>query len=228
MNRKLLIRLFSLLIVLNACKSKVSPTEDTGLLTLDGFIEADEITVAPEVGGRVVALLADVGDEIEVGMPLAHLDDRIAQAHVDMAEAKVAEARAGLSMALTQQSMLTLATPISGIVAPYNIQVGELASPGLPIVLVTNLDAFHITIYVPETRITEVHIGQRAAVSTDAYPGEAFDGTGDRIAGSAEYAPGNVVTVGDRARRIFAVRIRIPNSDHRLRPGVLAVAMVLP
>ncbi len=66
--------------------------------TVTGFIEAEEINLAPEVGGRVVALPIEVGDEVQPGQLLVQLDDRIPQAKVALAAAKVAEAEARLDM----------------------------------------------------------------------------------------------------------------------------------
>jgi multidrug resistance efflux pump len=67
--------------------------------TVTGFIEAEEISLAPEVGGRVIALPVEVGDEVQPGDLLVRLDDRIPQAQVALAEAQVAEAAARLDMA---------------------------------------------------------------------------------------------------------------------------------
>ncbi len=71
-------------------------------LTASGFIEADEVAIAPELGGRVIELLADEGDEIEAGQVLVRLDGtlldaqaEVAQAALDVAEAGLAQARAG-------------------------------------------------------------------------------------------------------------------------------------
>lgn len=99
MNRKRWILLLVVLALVSACISTPQAVSNTGPFTISGFIEADEIAIAPETGGRVTAFLADVGDEVEAGAPLARLDDRIAQAQVSMAEAKVAEALARLELA---------------------------------------------------------------------------------------------------------------------------------
>ncbi len=89
-----------LLFGLSACQETIAPVEtEIPALTASGFIEAEEIGVAPEVGGRVVEILAEVGDEVQAGDVLVKLDDRVAQAQVTMAEAKVAEARAKLKLA---------------------------------------------------------------------------------------------------------------------------------
>lgn len=88
-----------ILLLLGACGTD-APTEVAGgPLTASGFIEAEEIAVAPQVGGRVLHLAVEIGDEVAADAHLARLDDRIAQAEVRMAEAQVAEAAAQLSLA---------------------------------------------------------------------------------------------------------------------------------
>ncbi|MCK4316363.1 MAG: biotin/lipoyl-binding protein, partial [Anaerolineae bacterium] len=75
---------------------------ETSDLTASGFIEAEEVTIAPELGGRVVELLADEGDEVEAGQVLMRMDGtlldaqtEVAQAALDVAQAQLAQARAG-------------------------------------------------------------------------------------------------------------------------------------
>lgn len=67
---------------------------------------AQKFSVSPKVGGELKRLLADIGDRIESGQPLAILDDdqyRLARDHaahnVGLAEAQEAEAQANLSLA---------------------------------------------------------------------------------------------------------------------------------
>ncbi len=75
---------------------------EAGGLVASGFIEADKVAIAPELGGRVVGLLVDEGDEVEAGQVLVRLDgtlldaqSEVAQAALDVAEAGLAQARAG-------------------------------------------------------------------------------------------------------------------------------------
>jgi HlyD family secretion protein len=72
-------------------------------LSASGFIEADEASVTTELGGRIVALYADEGDEVEQGQVLVRLDDslllgqiQIAEADVALAEATLAQVKAGV------------------------------------------------------------------------------------------------------------------------------------
>ncbi len=75
---------------------------ETGNLEASGFIEAEEINIAPELGGRVVELLVEEGDDVEADHLLIRLDGTLleaqiesARAAVDVAEAKLAQAKAG-------------------------------------------------------------------------------------------------------------------------------------
>ncbi|HDQ71871.1 MAG TPA: HlyD family efflux transporter periplasmic adaptor subunit [Chloroflexi bacterium] len=80
----------------------VAKAESDGL-TASGFIEAEEVTVAPELGGRVTELLIEEGEEVEAGQVLVILDStlldaqvEIAQAALEMTEAELAQAKAGV------------------------------------------------------------------------------------------------------------------------------------
>lgn len=66
----------------------------------DGVVEAvNQSTVAAQTSGRVVALLFDVGDEVEQGAVIVRLTDTQQSARVDVAEGALAEARARLAEA---------------------------------------------------------------------------------------------------------------------------------
>ena len=89
---------------------------EAGGLVASGFIEAEEINIAPELGGRVVELLVDEGDEVEAGQVLVRLDgalleaqSEVAQAALDMAEAGLAQARAGARPEQIRQAEAALA-----------------------------------------------------------------------------------------------------------------------
>lgn len=147
---------------------------------------------------------------------------------VRIAEAQVTQAQVAREMALLKLDMLTLTAPIEGIVGVCSYRIGELAPPGLTLLTLMDLDPIYLTIYVPAHRIAEVRIGQPAQVQVDAYPNQVFEGTVDFIATEAEFTPRSVQTADERARLVFAVRLRIPNPDGRLRPGLPASARVGP
>ncbi len=68
-------------------------------ITASGFIEAEEVSIAPEIGGRIAEVLVAEGDAVEAGQVLIRLDDHIARAQVAVAQAGVEVAQAQLARA---------------------------------------------------------------------------------------------------------------------------------
>lgn len=73
-----------------------SGAQTDGLMA-SGFIEAEEVTVAPELGGRVVELLVKEGDDVETGQVLTRLDGTLLEAQIEVVQAALDVAQAGLA-----------------------------------------------------------------------------------------------------------------------------------
>lgn len=145
---------------------------------------------------------------------------------VAVAEAQVAQAQAEVDILEAQREKLSLSTPISGLVTERTVQEGEIVLPGARLFTISRLDPVVLTIYVPETQIGRVHVGQMADVFVDTYPGRTFPGEVVYIASRAEFTPRNIQTPEERTTTVFAVRISVPNPDHILKPGMPADAML--
>jgi len=94
---------------------------EVGGLTASGFIEAEEVAIAPELGGRVVELLVDEGEDVAAGQVLVQLDGALleaqieaAQAALDIAQAGLAQARAGARPEQIRQAEAALAQAEAG------------------------------------------------------------------------------------------------------------------
>ncbi|RPI26027.1 MAG: biotin/lipoyl-binding protein, partial [Chloroflexota bacterium] len=79
---------------------------DTAPLKASGTVETVEITVAPEVAGRVVEVMVQKGQTVEAGQPLFSMDDELLQSQHRRALAALDSAKAGQS---TAQSGLDMA-----------------------------------------------------------------------------------------------------------------------
>ena len=89
---------------------------------------------------------------------------------------------------------------------------------------VTNLDTVTLTIYVPETQIGQIKIGEAIPVAVDSFPGKTFTGTVIFINTQAEFTPRNVQTKSERVNTVFAVKLQLANPDFDLKPGMPADA----
>jgi multidrug resistance efflux pump len=146
---------------------------------------------------------------------------RLLEANVAQAEASLRSAQAALQALDAQLARLQLAAPVGGIVLERTVHAGELAAPGQPLLTLANLDEVTLTVYVPEADLGQVSLGQTVEVTVDAYP-DAFPGAVSHIASRAEFTPKNVQTQEERVHMVFAVKIKLDNADHRLKPGMPA------
>ena len=139
-------------------------------------------------------------------------------------EARVSQAQAGLRTLIRQRDKLTITAPVGGLVLDLAIHEGELAAPGSTLLILGTLDDVELTVYVPETRLGEVDVGQTVDVQVDSFPDRTFEGEVVAIASEHEFTPRNIQTEEERVHMVFGVHIRVPNPDHALKPGVPADA----
>lgn len=143
------------------------------------------------------------------------------------AAAQVQQAQAELDSVLVLLGKLTLTAPAGGHVLEVIGHAGELAAPGAPLITVADLDQVTLTVYVPETQLGAVRVGQEVEVRVDSFPDRIFTGRVATIASEAEFTPRNVQTQEERVNMVFAVRVSISNPDHALGPGMPADAVIL-
>jgi membrane fusion protein YbhG len=147
---------------------------------------------------------------------------------IEQARARLEEARQALAMAKTRLSYATLASPISGVVLSKSIEAGEYVSAGTPIVTVADLENVWLRAYVNETDLGRVKLGQRARVTTDTYPGKAYEGRVSFISSQAEFTPKSVQTEKVRVRLVYRIKVDIKNPNLELKPGMPADTEILP
>jgi multidrug resistance efflux pump len=145
---------------------------------------------------------------------------------IAIAQTKVEQARAALGALEVQLKKQVLRAPITGLVVERPAQEGEVAIPGAPLLALANLDQLHLTLYVPQDELGRVSLGAPVTVTVDAYPHRVFAGQVTYISSEAEFTPRNVQTREDRVSMVFAVRVRLPNADHALKPGMPADATI--
>jgi HlyD family secretion protein len=102
---------------------------------------------------------------------------------------------------------------------------GEIVPAGMPVVVVADWRNLTLKVYLPEDQFGRVGVGQSARVSVDAYPSEGFRGTVTSIASDAEFTPRDMQTQEGRVKSVYAIKLRVPNVDLRLKPGMFAAAV---
>jgi len=112
--------------------------------------------------------------------------------------------------------------PINGFVVKKFIEIGESVSLMSSIVKISDLSKVEVRIYVSETELGKVKLGQKAELNIDSFKNKSFEGKVTFISPEAEFTPKNIQTKDERTKLVFAVKVEIPNPNFELKVGLPA------
>lgn len=145
---------------------------------------------------------------------------------IDAARWQVTQAESALAQVQSRLREAVVVSPIDGVVLRKNLEAGETANPGVPILTLVNPKDVWLRAYVPETEVGRLKVGDTAALRVDAFPNRVFTGRLIEIGSEAEFTPRNVQTKKERVTLVFRIKIQIDNPDGLLKPGLPADADV--
>jgi HlyD family secretion protein len=140
--------------------------------------------------------------------------------------ANVHQADQNLHMSRIKLAYTTLRAPFDGVVLVRQAELGEVVSPGTPVVTLADLDHLWVRVYVPETDLGKVHWGQAVEVRTDTYPDRIYHGRISFISSEAEFTPKTVQTEKERVTLVYRVKVDVENPNRELKPGMPADVVV--
>jgi len=142
------------------------------------------------------------------------------------AEANFNRTRANVDLLQKNLNDCYVTSPLNGIIVKKFIEKGETVNMLTSLFKVSDLGKVDLMIYVPETELAKIKTGQTADIKTDAYPDKSYKGKVVYISPEAEFTPKNIQTKEERTKLVFAVKLKIPNPDFELKPGMPADAFV--
>jgi HlyD family secretion protein len=145
---------------------------------------------------------------------------------IAIAQANLNESSANLGLSQVNLSYTVLRAPSTGVVTVRQAELGEVVSPGSPVVTLADLDHIWLRAYIAETDLGSIHWGQEVTVTTDTYPGKQYHGRISFISSTAEFTPKSVQTTKERVTLVYRIKIDIDNSNHELKPGMPADAHI--
>ncbi|MEM9861850.1 MAG: efflux RND transporter periplasmic adaptor subunit [Myxococcota bacterium] len=202
-------------------------------------VGSEDALLASAMGGFIERVLVEEGEDVQrnqtlvrvdtasasaqAGMARVELDaaqreleraerlgDAITEQQLDAARNRVAAARAALRVANVASSRSVIRAPFAGTVAALDVERGEVAAPGVPLVRLVKLSPVHISLSVPDRDVASLRPGMEVRVQADANGGV---GTGvvERVSPAA-----------DLRTRAFEVRVEVANEGRQLLPGMIA------
>lgn len=130
---------------------------------------------------------------------------------IAISEAQLKSAQAALQVARVQLQNGAIVSPISGVVSAKNINNGELATVGAPLLSIVNLDTIMINAYMPSTFINKIALNQEVAIKVSEIPDKEFKGEISVID-----------SVIDSKNKNILVKVKFKDKDPLLKPGMFA------
>ena len=188
------------------------------IVRIDGTAAAQALAASQAQAGGAQAALANAAAQLERSRRLlaqgfisrAALDK--AEADFRAAEAQVKATLAGAGQAATERGFATVVAPYSGIVSARHVQLGELATPGRPLMTGFDPASLRVVATVPSTQVAAIQSARRARVEIPA---------------SDRWIEARAVTVlpsADPRTHVTQVRIELPADVAGVYPGVFARA----
>jgi HlyD family secretion protein len=186
-------------------------------LRASGLISQEELDKATTA--RDVA--RNMNDQAKEGLRLVEIGPR--RERIEAARAQLSSAQAAVrTLDATLANMVVMA-PFAGVVTVRHHEPGEIVQAGSPAITLLNRDDRWVKIYVPETRLGAVKIGQRASITSDTFRGKAYAGRVIYVSSEAEFTPKTVQTREERVKLVYAVKVRITGDPgYELKPGMPA------
>ncbi|WP_432259949.1 efflux RND transporter periplasmic adaptor subunit [Cupriavidus sp. TMH.W2] len=134
------------------------------------------------------------------------------QATYDAAEARLRQAEAGLRSQSNQTAYAVLHADADGVVTAIDAEVGQVVTPGQPVVRVAQTAEKEVAIGLPEDQVDLLRGITDVTIHTWADPQHALPGRVREIAAAA-----------DPVTRTYATRVTVPNPPADLKLGMTAV-----
>lgn len=145
---------------------------------------------------------------------------------IALARAKVAEGRGKLQELDTNLKEALVVAPENAVVEVVAVRKGDLVQPNQPVLRVLRAEDLWVKVYVPETELGKIRLNQEVEVKIDSYPDKRFAGKIQQVASISEFTPRNVQSVDERRYQVFAVKVRVDNTQGVFKAGMAAMVIL--
>src|SRR5205823_6046762 len=189
--------------------------------------------IAQRDAQQKVAEEARAGERAEQkAQAAARADEADAAARLVMAGARVEDLRAAAAQVAAGKARLdqldvmigelAIRAPAPARVEALELRPGDILAPNAPAATLLETGQLYLRIYVPETQIGHIAVGDDVPIRVDSFPDRDFHGKVEHINELGEYSPRNLQTADERADQVFAVRVGLTDGLDKLRAGMAA------
>lgn len=218
-------------------KSEIVPIDEKYSVTLQAYAINN---IAPQSGGRIISIKAEVGDFVEKGQVLAQMDKaQLEQAELQLNNlkseydrAKALYEKGGVSKSdfetielqykvanTTYENLLTntiLKSPLNGVVSARNYDEGDMYTMSAPLYVVQQINPIKALVAVSEKNYSLLKKGIKVKFAPEALNGKKYIGEVTRIHPTV-----------DATTHTIVAEVTINNPKFELRPGMYSSARVI-
>lgn len=163
----------------------------------------------------------------------------VSRSMIKTAETAVASSKTQIGVVNTQLNNTRLYAPVDGVVAKRWLLAGDIAQPGQSIFTINNNSRFWVVVYLEETKVEKLKIGQKAIFTLDMYPDVVFTGKVFTL-GSTTASQFSLIPASNASGNFTKVTQRVPLkisidgtedgkklADYKLLTGMSAVVKII-
>ena len=146
----------------------------------------------------------------------------------DIAQAKAAylAAEADAKSAAVNLSESEVRAPVGGQVEAVPVTNRDLVNAGQSLVRVDDPTDIWLRVYVPESKLASLKVGDAASLRVDGVAG-TVPAVVESVGVKGEFTPANMQSPDERGKQVFAVRLRLRQADARVKAGMFATVVRL-
>lgn len=140
------------------------------------------------------------------------METKLRQAETMLQSAKASVKAAGATESIARKGLADtrLVAPVSGVIGSRQVNAGETALPSQAVVTILDINMVKVKVSIPETEMATITEHTPSMVKVEA---------------AGKSTPGGRIEKGVKAdpmTHTYDIRILVPNSDHKLLPGMVA------
>ncbi|EKQ51624.1 MULTISPECIES: efflux RND transporter periplasmic adaptor subunit [unclassified Clostridium] len=178
--------------------------------TEDARVNADFVSVTPQISGKLLELNVDEGDKVTKNEILARQEMN------------------NLPDTSVEQSLVR--SPIDGIVVKKQGTVGELLSTGQTLITLVDPSKLYVSANIEETKIEKVKVGQPVDITIDEYDSQKFTGKiksiGEISNSAISLLPSSTSGTFTKVVQRVPIKIELSNFNEKILPGTNAVIKI--
>lgn len=160
----------------------------------------DAVEIKPEISSTIKEVYIDEGDTVKKGQKLFSLDEEDIESNIEKQQLALQQAELDLESRLKDRENLMVYAPIDGTITEQNVREGDLiklstssSSSSEPAAIIVDYSKMQVVLSIDELDINKVKLGMPVKVTSDAVPGEVFEGKVEKIADEGK-SQNNVAT----------------------------------